>query len=121
MDNIIDGRSLAQKREQELKESLKELKITPRIVSVLVGEDPSSVLYTQIKQKKAQELGISFQVVKFPANANFAEVNYTIIKLNQDTSVNGIMVQLPLPEEFLAGKDPKTLLETINPQKDIDG
>lgn len=118
---IIDGRKLAEIVQQKLTEKIKNLPKTPKVVSILVGTDAPSVLYTNIKQKKAAEVGIDFEPLKFPENAEFSEVENSIKELNEDSEVNGIMVQLPLPEEFLKGRDDSELLELIDPKKDVDG
>ncbi len=121
MDNIIDGRALAALHEEKLREKLKNLGKTPKVVSILIGDDPSSVLYTNIKQKKAAGLGIDFEPLKFSENDNFDEVAEKIRQLNEDGSVNGIMIQLPIPENFLKGHNWRGLPHLIDPQKDIDG
>lgn len=118
---VIDGKKWAKIHEDVLREKLQQLEIRPKIVSILVGDDPASVLYTQIKQKKAQSLGIDFQPLRFPEDADFEEVAEVIKFLNTDKTVNGIMVQLPLPEGFLNRHYPNELLEIIDPQKDVDG
>lgn len=120
-DKIIDGKKIALKQEERLKEKLKSLGKKPKVVSVLIGDDPASLLYTQMKQKKAQDLGIDFQFIHFPETVNFSEVGLTIVKLNQDPQVNGVMIQLPLPENFLQDKKAEELLNLINPKKDVDG
>lgn len=118
---IIDGKKLAFEHEQKLKNILSSLEVKPKVVSILIGEDAPSALYTSIKQKKAQELKIDFKPLKFSEDADFNEVAQAIKDLNGDYAINGIMVQLPLPEVFLGSYDTKELLELINPQKDIDG
>ncbi len=121
MDNLIDGKRLAGIHQHRLMNELLRLNIRPRVVSIMVGEDPASQLYTKIKQAKAAEIGIDFTVLTFPESAQLAEVNIAIVKLNSDPTVSGIMVQLPLPESFLQGQDKSRILDSIAPQKDIDG
>lgn len=124
---IIDGRKLALIRQEKLVREIKKLKIKPKIVSILVGDDVPSVLYTNIKQKKASEMGINFQPLYFSlppqgwTHELFEEVANKIKELNNDPSVHGIMMQLPLPEGFLQGHDKKELLQLIDPKKDVDG
>ncbi|MDD2823441.1 MAG: tetrahydrofolate dehydrogenase/cyclohydrolase catalytic domain-containing protein [Candidatus Daviesbacteria bacterium] len=121
-DNIIDGRKLALLRQQKLEEVIKTLNKTPKVVSFLIGEDAPSVLYTNIKQKKAIEIGINFQPIHLASPlVEWEVVCSKIEELNQDESVDGIMVQLPLPEEFLKGKNDSELLELIDGEKDVDG
>ncbi len=118
---IIDGKKLAVVCEDRLKQEIKKLPKTPKVVSVLVGNDPPSLLYTQMKQKKAAELGIDFQYQRYPTNELFENVSMAVIKLNQDPSIDGIMVQLPLPKEFLRGRKADDLVSQIDPKKDVDG
>lgn len=119
--NLIDGKKLAFDHEKILKAKVKKIKVKPKVVSILVGEDPASVLYSKIKQKKAKQLGIDFEIKKFPASSPFEDLTNSIKKLNKDVSIHGIMVQLPLPKECLGGRDTNELLKKINPKKDIDG
>lgn len=121
MTQIIDGTKLAKSKELELKAKLKKIKIKPKIVSFLIGDDPASVLYTNMKQEKANQLGIDFKPLKYPAEVGFEEVANKIKEFNQDDEIIGIMVQLPLPKEFLNSHHTHELLELINPKKDIDG
>src|SRR5713226_7086098 len=121
MDNIIDGRALAAKHQQFLEEKVAKLGRKPKVVSILVGDDPASVLYTQMKQKKAGQIGIDFEYIRFSFTDRFEDVAMTIVKLNRDSTVNGIMVQLPLPSNFLGERKAGDLLQRINPQKDVDG
>jgi len=109
---IIDGKKLAEEHRKALEAKLNNFKRKPVLVSILVGEDPASVLYTNIKQKKALDLGIDFLVAKFPAEANFEIVAAEIKRLNEDTEVDGIMIQLP----SIPG-----LVGLIKPEKDVDG
>lgn len=118
---IIDGKKLALEHELKLKEKIKKLKVRPFVVSVLVGDDPSSLLYTSIKQRKARQLGINFAVRKFPENVAFAKVTSEIDEFNNDVSIHGIMVQLPVPARFLSKEKVQKLLDHINPPKDVDG
>lgn len=121
MDNLIDGRALALVHEEKLKEKLKTLGKTPKVVSILIGDDPSSVLYTNIKQKKAAGLGINFEPLKFSESDSFDDATQKIQELNRDNSINGIMVQLPIPENFLKGHNWTELPYLIDPGKDVDG
>lgn len=121
-DKIINGKKLAEARQQQLVEKIKVLKKIPKIVSILVGDDPPSVLYTKIKQQKAKEVGIEFQPIHLASpHVKWEAVCSKIEELNRDENVDGIMVQLPLPEEFLQGHNEKELLQLIIPKKDVDG
>lgn len=121
-EKIIDGRKLAFLRQEKLISEIERLKIKPKIVSILVGNDAPSVLYTKIKQKKAEEIGIDFEAKHFVLpHVKWEAVCQEIIKLNNDPEIHGIMIQLPLPEEFLHGRSEKELLQLIDSKKDVDG
>lgn len=118
---IIDGKKLALEHEIKLKKQLEEMGFTPQVVSILVGDDPASVLYTSMKQKKAQELGINFTSAKFEEDTDFNKVVNFIDDLNADKQISGIMIQLPLPSKFLKDHQTVELINKISPDKDIDG
>src|SRR5579884_227980 len=98
MSNLIDGRALAKVHEERLAKKIKLLGQKPKVVSILIGDDPASVLYTNLKQKKAEELGIEFAPIRFLVDEDFDKVAGKIREFNGDPSVNGIMVQLPIPD-----------------------
>jgi len=113
MSIIFAGRAFASKKEKELKEKVQELKkkgINPTLASILVGEDPASKLYVALKGKAAERAGIKLEV--------FDSVD-VIEDLNKDPRFQGIMIQLPLPQEFKARS--QEIVNTISPQKDVDG
>lgn len=118
---IINGKALAKKREEKLESRIKKLESRVKVVSILIGDDPSSLLYTQMKQKKAHKLGIDFDFEQFPEDTDFEVIAGVIKGLNEDSSVTGIMVQLPLPKKFLENHKTHELLDLIDPKKDIDG
>jgi len=116
---IFDGRKFAADKEQILKEKVSKLKSSAKLVSILVGEDKASILYTNLKQKAAGRVGIDFEVKKFAKDVTAPELISEIEKLNKDKKVTGIMVQLPLPEKLKS----KTLkiVNAIDKKKDVDG
>lgn len=119
---IIDGRKIAKDHEEQLKQKVASLGIKPSIVSILVGDDPSSVLYSDIKMKKAQEVGIDFNLKEFALpSSTWDDVCEEIKRLNQDEQVNGIMVQMPLPQQFLDSHTEGELVNIIDSKKDVDG
>lgn len=118
--NIIDGKAIAQQERLKLQstiQALREAGITPGLSVVLVGENPASLLYVRNKEKAAGELGIHSTVYRMPAETEQAVLMERIAALNADEQVHGILVQLPLPD----GLDTNAVLETILPEKDIDG
>lgn len=121
LPKIIDGKKIAQIHQEKVKGKLSKINIKPKVVSILIGDDPPSILYTNMKQKKALEVGIDFQPVRLPATESYEKVVFLIKNLNADPKINGIMVQLPVPKEFLRGKDKYELLNLIDSKKDVDG
>lgn len=121
MYKLIDGKKWAKVHERSLQRKIKKLKKQPVLVSFIIGDDPSSVLYVNIKQQKAIELGIDFRVAKYDADASFDEVADHIHRLNTETQIDGIMIQLPLPESFLSGSAEDELINLILSEKDVDG
>lgn len=117
---IIDGKSIA----KELRESLaprvaalKEQGITPGLTVIVVGDDPASAIYVRNKERACVKLGMNSQVLRFPAETTQEEILNTVRLLNQDDSVHGILVQLPLPRHI----DEQAVLRAIDPDKDVDG
>jgi methylenetetrahydrofolate dehydrogenase (NADP+) / methenyltetrahydrofolate cyclohydrolase len=117
---LIDGRRIAQLREKKLR-ATSNLQITPKVVSIVIGDDEASHLYTKMKMEKAQSLGIDFEPRFFKEDSPYDEVINLIRDLNADVSVKGIMVQLPIPDQFLGGHDWKEVVNQIDRSKDIDG
>lgn len=119
MGQAIDGKKLAFEKEQIIKEEIKKLSKPPQIRSILVGSDPPSVMYTNMKQKKAQEVGVNFEPVKLADDITSDDLKKKIDELDNDPDIDGIMVQLPLPPRLKPETD--EILAHISPQKDVDG
>jgi len=120
MAKIIDGKALAAKVRGELSETVAGLKtrgITPGLAVVLVGEDPASKVYVSMKEKACTDIGIFSDEHKLPLETPEAELLALIEKLNNDPRIHGILVQLPLPKHI----DSEKILESISPDKDVDG
>lgn len=121
MYRLIDGKKWAKVHGNTLKRKIKKLKKQPVLVSFLIGDDPSSVLYINLKQQKAKDIGIDFRVAKYGADASFDEVADHIHRLNADTQIDGIMIQLPLPKSFLGEHTEGETVDLIKAEKDVDG
>ena len=91
--------------------------VVPKMAVVLAGDDPASVLYAQAKERACQKTGIDFQLFDLPVNVPERSLLDLIQRLNQDVSIHGIMVELPLPQ----GLDKKEILGSVSPLKDVDG
>jgi methylenetetrahydrofolate dehydrogenase (NADP+)/methenyltetrahydrofolate cyclohydrolase len=113
---LIDGKALGAKVRAEVAAQVAELGHVG-IATVLVGDDPASHIYIDLKQKAAQSAGLEARDVKLPAATGEAELLETIAALNADDSVDGLLVQLPLPGHL----DENRVIEAIAPEKDIDG
>lgn len=100
-----------------LESVVKEMKSPPGLAAVLVGENEASKLYVYLKRRTAERIGIAFFEYRFPADAPEGDVLECVASLNNDDAVDGILVQLPLPEHI--GK--RTILDSISPAKDVDG
>ena len=110
---LFDGKALAQKIEADLKGKNKHQKL----VSILVGDNPASVLFLTLKQKAAERVGATLEIKRFSPDTPETEIIHFIEALNSDNSVKGIMVQLPIPNGF----DRVQIIDAIAPEKDIDG
>lgn len=118
---IIDGKRMSTEIEDEVREEVSALvaagKTPPCLVVVLVGEDPASQVYVRNKGLACGRVGFGSQTIRMPAETTEAELLAEIERLNQDPSVHGILVQLPVPK----GIDDRRVIETISPAKDVDG
>ncbi|WP_188453695.1 bifunctional methylenetetrahydrofolate dehydrogenase/methenyltetrahydrofolate cyclohydrolase FolD [Virgibacillus oceani] len=117
---VINGKDLAHKLRAGMKEEVSQLNkngVIPHLTVVLVGEDPASKSYVNGKRKASEETGISSQIIELPSTATEEELLQLIAKLNNDDSVHGILVQLPLPKHIRE----QQVIEAIDPAKDVDG
>jgi methylenetetrahydrofolate dehydrogenase (NADP+) / methenyltetrahydrofolate cyclohydrolase len=121
MTHIIDGKKIASDLQETLKQQVEFLKnthnITPHLVVIIVGDNPASQVYVASKEKTAQNIGMKSTVIRLSETINQQELNDTIIALNSDATVHGILVQLPLPKHL----NDSDVINLINPQKDVDG
>ena len=118
---IIDGKAIAAKIRQNVKQRvdkrLSEGVRAPGLAVILVGQDPASEVYVNSKRKDCAEVGFVSRSHDLPVDTTQETLLLLIEKLNGDNSIDGILVQLPLPQHI----DPKTVIETIHPDKDVDG
>jgi methylenetetrahydrofolate dehydrogenase (NADP+)/methenyltetrahydrofolate cyclohydrolase len=117
---ILDGKAIAQEFRTELKARTAELKkqgIVPGLGVLLVGEDPASRSYVTAKEKACEETGLYSREIKLPATASHKEILDVVKAFNADNQIDGILVQLPLPDSSME----QSVIEAINPDKDVDG
>ena len=120
---ILEGKVFAAQIKEEAKAGVealnKEFGITPSLAVIIVGENPASKVYVRNKHKTCEELGIRSIVVEMPETATKEELIKKIDELNNDKSINGILVQLPLPAQIKEHEE--EILNRIDPKKDVDG
>ena len=118
---LIDGKKIALELREDLKKEVSELKKkfnkVPGLTVILIGDLTPSQIYVRNKEKSANEVGLKSEVIKYPDNVEEKTVLSKIQELNRDDTVSGILVQLPLPKHI----DKQKVIETITPDKDVDG
>ena len=120
MATIIDGKELSKKLKEQMKGRIAQMRqqgIVPKLVVVLVGNNSASEVYVRNKHKACGEVGIESEVIKMPEETTQQELLDVVKGLNEDQTVDGILVQLPLPKQI----DEKVVLRSILPEKDVDG
>ena len=121
MGIIISGTKLAATRKETLKQAIAEAKLkydrVPRLAVILVGDDVGSISYVKGKEKAALEVGINITTYHYEDSITEKELEDKIISLNHDNTVDGILVQLPLPKHIKQEK----IIDLISPNKDVDG
>ena len=119
-EKLLDGRAVANRIKEKLKSRvsvLKERGITPSLVTILVGNDPSSETYVRMKGNACERVGISSKKIHLAEDTTTEELVTTITNLNEDDSVHGILLQHPVPSQI----DERLAFETISIEKDVDG
>jgi methylenetetrahydrofolate dehydrogenase (NADP+)/methenyltetrahydrofolate cyclohydrolase len=117
MGQIIDGKAMAAAVKASLKEKITKLGIKPGLAVIQVGEDSASKVYVGGKEKDAQEVGYKSELYRLPDNTAQQEILKLIEELNNRKEINGILVQLPLPDHL----DEELITNSIDPMKDVDG
>lgn len=117
---LIDGSATAKRIRAELAVEVaafqEKSQVTPHLAAVLVGEDPASAVYVRNKQKACENTGIKSTLHQLPASTTQSELLELVCRLNADTQVHGILVQLPLPKQI----DSQVILDAVTPLKDVD-
>lgn len=114
---IIDGKAEAQKLKEEIKQEVLEKELKLKLVVVIVGDDPASQIYVRNKKLACESVGIQSEIVALESSTTQNVLNETLDKLSSDLSVNGILLQLPLPKHL----NEEQALSHINCLKDVDG
>ena len=118
---LIDGKKIAAELREELKKEVSNLKDkhnkVPGLTVILIGDFKPSQIYVRNKEKSAKEVGLKSEILKYPDSVEEKVILDKIEELNNDETVSGILVQLPLPKHI----DKQKVIETIHPSKDVDG
>ena len=114
---ILDGKAVAQRTIDSLREEVKGLATKPGLAVVLVGKDPASVVYVNLKEKRCKDAGFYSEKHELVASITQQELIGLIRKLNANPKIHGILIQLPLPSHL----NEKEVIEAVDPQKDVDG
>lgn len=114
---VIDGKKTAMELRRKLAEEIAATGAHPRLVVFFIGDNPASEVYVRNKEKAAAEAGIDCEVVRLPASVSMQTLQALLLEKNADPEINGILVQLPLPEHL----DPLKVLAMIDAEKDVDG
>lgn len=116
---IIDGKALAKKVRAEIKAEVDQMEKKPGLAMVFVGDNPASEVYVRNKERASREVGIESSVHRLPEGTPYYAVSGILRELNDDPSVNGILLQLPLPRDLM--EHTSDLVNKIHPDKDVDG
>jgi len=114
---ILDGKKCSEKHLELLKEEIEESGLYPRLATVIVGGDPASKMYVRMKHRACEQVGIGSVGIELPADSTTDKVLEAVTRLNRDTDIDGILIQLPLPKQVDAGR----VIEAVSPKKDVDG
>jgi len=114
---ILYGKPVSDRILADLKEKISRGESVPGLAVILVGQDKASKIYVGLKERRANEIGVDFSLFRFPADATEDGIILKIRELNGDRTINGIIVQVPLPKKF----DTQRIIDEISPEKDVDG
>ncbi|WP_335870643.1 bifunctional methylenetetrahydrofolate dehydrogenase/methenyltetrahydrofolate cyclohydrolase FolD [Bacillus sp. 2205SS5-2] len=120
MATLLNGKEISQKIRESIHEEVKTLNsqgVTPSLAVILIGNNQASKTYVSMKQKACEKLGMNSVLIEYPESLPQAELLAKIQQLNDDSSIHGILVQLPLPNHI----SEKLVIEAILPEKDVDG
>lgn len=117
---IFNGKRKAQEIEESVKNKLHKKGITPKLVSLVIGNENGALEYQKMKKKAGEWVGIEVEIREFKKEASVMKLKNEIEKLNSDKDVHGIMIQLPLPHHFTQ-EDKINLIHSIATKKDVDG
>ena len=114
---ILDCKICSNELRGKLKQKVENFSTRPKIVDIQIGENADSDIYIKNKEKAALSIGMDFECIRFDENTEIETIINKIYELNLDSTINGILVQMPIPEKY----DYKEIINSISPEKDVDG
>jgi methylenetetrahydrofolate dehydrogenase (NADP+)/methenyltetrahydrofolate cyclohydrolase len=117
MAMILDGKKIADMRLKILKEEIGSSGLSPRLATVIAGCDPASQMYVRMKHRACEQVGIGSVGMELVGDATTEQVLQAVTRLNDDTDIDGILIQLPLPKQV----DTERVIAAVRPDKDVDG
>src|SRR5512137_413742 len=117
MTMILDGKKIAEMRQKILKDEIGSSGLSPRLATVIVGNDPASQMYIRMKHRACEQVSIGSAGIELPKDATTGQVLEAVTQLNNDDDIHGILVQLPLPKYV----DSERVIAAVRPDKDVDG
>lgn len=117
MAKLLEGKAIAQNLKEQIRQQVSSLKNKPVLASIMAGDNVGAEAYVKSQKKVAEDLGIEYQFHKLTSDTTESGLIETVKKLNSDKSVNGIIIQMPLPEQI----DYKKISQFILPEKDVEG
>jgi len=117
MATILDGKKIAEMRLEILKEEIEDSGLYPQLATVIVGADPASQMYIRMKHRACEQVGIGSVGMELAGDATTGQVVQAVGTLNDDTGIDGILIQLPLPKQV----DSERVIAAVDPKKDVDG
>jgi len=117
MATILDGKKIADMRLEILKEDIEDSGLYPRLATVIAGSDPASQMYIRMKHRACEKTGIGSVGVELASDVATEQILQTVTRLNTDGDIDGILIQLPLPEHV----DAAQVINAVSPEKDVDG
>ena len=114
---LIKGREIADNILDNIRLKIEKMETKPTLAVILIGEDKASEIYVGLKEKAAREIGMNFNLFKYDSDVEEEVVLNKIKEINENKSIDGLIVQLPLPEKL----DKHKIINAIDPQKDVDG
>jgi methylenetetrahydrofolate dehydrogenase (NADP+) / methenyltetrahydrofolate cyclohydrolase len=117
MATILDGKKIAERRLEILKDEIEGSGLHPRLATVIVGRDPASQMYVRMKHRACEKVGIGSVGRELAGDSTTEQVLHAVTQLSNDTDIDGVLIQLPLPNQV----ETERVIAAVHPKKDVDG